>query len=296
MVVAAGIMIRGERGLESREWKSEEINWSKRSECAGAQMRHHGHVVRLSLKFNAHCLPSSTGTEDMVNLILPPLYILFFCLSFYGLATKPSPFRPLLILPIAGIALYLARFTTTSSPFHDYLLGTLICGNLFSSSDFILLTDVQNELRLVGQSDPISGSSLGERLKWAFKLFIGVRGVGWTHEPTYALRARNKKLSRRAFVIVQAINLVGYVSVLRFLEALQDIYTYLPNSSSNTPIFLLESLRLPLVAYLMAYSHISLSHLLISALSVATGTTNPQDWPHLFGILSDAYTIRRFWG
>lgn len=232
----------------------------------------------------------------MVNLILSLLYILFFCLSFYGLATKPSPFRPLLILPITGIALYLARFTMTSSPLHDYLLGTLICGNLFSASDFILLTDVQNELRLVGQSDPISGCSLGARLKWAFKLFIGVRGVGWTHEPTYALRARNKKLSRWAFVIVQAINLVGYICVLRFLEVFQDIYTYLPNSSSNTPKFLLETLRLPLVAYLLAYSHISLSHLSISALSVATRTTTPQDWPHLFGVLSDAYTVRRFWG
>ncbi|KAF9465459.1 membrane bound O-acyl transferase family-domain-containing protein [Collybia nuda] len=229
-------------------------------------------------------------------LVLP--FILYFSLPFYALVRKPSPYRPLLILPIAAIALYLVQFATTDHPIFDYLLGNLICGNLVSSIDFILLTDVQNELRLSGQTGPISRTSLSERLKWAWKLFIGVRGIGWAHEPKHALSIREKNVTRGSFVAKQTISLVGYVFTLRALEVYQHTTgsNYVPKHFSGTAHSIFETLQLPLLASLTTFAHMSMSYTSLGALSVGLKISDPEDWPPLFGALSDAYTIRRFWG
>jgi hypothetical protein len=69
-----------------------------------------------------------------------------------------SPFRSLLIFPIVGIGFYLAHTPLTNYPINDYLIGTITSGNLFSASDYLLVTDVQRELQLFGQRNPISSA------------------------------------------------------------------------------------------------------------------------------------------
>ncbi|PLN84691.1 membrane bound O-acyl transferase family-domain-containing protein [Aspergillus taichungensis] len=44
------------------------------------------------------------------------------------------------------------------------------------------------------------------------------------------------------------------------------------------------------------YCLLDAAYLFVSVLSVAFGFTQPHEWPPLFGSLTDAYSVRRFWG
>jgi hypothetical protein len=44
------------------------------------------------------------------------------------------------------------------------------------------------------------------------------------------------------------------------------------------------------------YGTLNLQYSLLAAVSVGAGFSEPYQWPDLFGSLSDAYTVRRFWG
>ncbi|KAF8205964.1 hypothetical protein K438DRAFT_1963744 [Mycena galopus ATCC 62051] len=77
-----------------------------------------------------------------------------------------------------------------------YLTSTFWFICLIMASDYILLTDIQRDLRQV--PDPVDTRSpritfpstekapLGTRFKWALQLFFSPRGVGWAHEPRFA--------------------------------------------------------------------------------------------------------------
>ncbi|KAL3459749.1 membrane bound O-acyl transferase family-domain-containing protein [Aspergillus heterothallicus] len=46
----------------------------------------------------------------------------------------------------------------------------------------------------------------------------------------------------------------------------------------------------------MGACFISIFYRIVAVVSVALGVSNPRQWPSLFGSMTDAYTIRRFWG
>jgi len=93
------------------------------------------------------------------------------------LVVKPSPYRWVLWPPIACINCYCYFYTPGNDDPNDE--GLHRCVSIiyaFVASDFILLTDVQRELRMVDQHELISNSGLWSRLKWGAKLFFGARG------------------------------------------------------------------------------------------------------------------------
>jgi hypothetical protein len=105
---------------------------------------------------------------------------------------------------------------------------------------------------------------------------------------------RKNDLSRWDFIVAETIQFVGCGSITFAVSRIGP--SYLPGLISGSQMWLLGVIQLPVLAFAAAYSQICTSHSWLSALSVTTKTSEPQDWPHLFGAWSDAYKVCRFWG
>jgi hypothetical protein len=231
------------------------------------------------------------------TLLAVLLLALAKALSLLSLAVRPSPFRWAFWFPIAGICSYLVFYTSTGGAM-NYVIACVAASEVILASDYILLTDVQRELFLVGQQKPISDAPFLSRLRWALKLSFSPRGVGWTHEPTSVLRPHPPPtMSRTAFVVSQSCWMLFYV----LLVDAMTLYT------TDNPSF--ESIGHSLAADgwfwrfvntivigVQARCEISKQYLFFSIVLVTLGLSTPQEWPPTFGLWRDAYTLRRFWG
>jgi hypothetical protein len=106
-------------------------------------------------------------------------------------------------------------------------------------------------------------------------------------------------LPRGAFIRSRLIRALGYFILIDVGEA----YIY------YNPLFSLtggKALSITSQGYLlcclsiiahgiMPYGMLNFQHSLLAVVSVSAGLSNPGQWPNLFGSLSDAYTVRRFW-
>ncbi|KAJ7584636.1 membrane bound O-acyl transferase family-domain-containing protein [Mycena floridula] len=226
------------------------------------------------------------------NWLLPSYLIL----SFVPLFVRSSSCRRLFFIPITATTYYFLFHTTTGNITSDYGIA---CGWLtlfFISSDFILLTDVQNELRSVKppQDKPVSQEGLWIRFNWAWDLFTSPRGVGWTHEPTVVLPPRPK---RHKFVIKQLAR-VAVLGVIFDLANWHNQYNpaYFRDGPSLTAygwFWRYESIWGWVV---QGYATMAIQNCFVSIMSVSLGRSDAEDWPWLFGSFLDAWTIRRFWG
>lgn len=199
------------------------------------------------------------------------------------------------MIPIAGITIYLVFFTTTGSSSDDQALGCALLSYLCYASDYILLTDVQRQLRLKGQPTPAFDLPLKSRLWWGVQLHFGPRGVGWTHEPK--LPPRPPQTTRRGFVVSQLLWASFYI-LLNDIAGIHNRWN--PSFSKDGPPLTQGSWTWRAVGVLgfatAASATLCTLHCLLSALSVTIGMSEPQEWPHLFGPLGESYTVRRFWG
>ena len=229
--------------------------------------------------------------QDYVVWALPTLSR---CLLVAGVATKPSPYRWMIWPLVVAVSCYYCIWTTPSH--HTYATISRMILTIFIASDFILLTDVQRELRLVGQRDPISNQGLWARLKWSLHLLCSDRGVGWAHEPKSVLPPHPKS-TRAQFL----------ASRLRWLLAwglIYDVATIFIRSDPRLakgapPIAQLPWLRrccMFLFSMPGGIASMSMVHIVAALLSVGGGSSEPEMRPHLMGRWSDAYTIRRLWG
>jgi len=214
---------------------------------------------------------------------------LAYVIQIAGVAAKPSSYRCMFFLPIAVMAaLLLFRFN-----FEPFPVGV----QLLSASDFLLLTDVQRELRLVGQTKSISDAPLSDRLIWAFKLVFGPRGIGWAHEPTAALPPRPTNLTRGRFIVSRVGWLVFYAllfdvgqMLIRHNSAFQGTA---PTMAEQT--LLLRSLTFFTFLITFPIFYIIILNLIPSLVFVAAGFSEPSEWPHLLGSPFEAYTIYNLW-
>ena len=221
---------------------------------------------------------------NLVLVLSPLLYII----QIVGIAAKPSPYRWMFFLPIAVITTTLILFGVNAEPIVILLL---------MASDFLLLTDVQRELRLIGQPKSISDAPLSDRLIWAVKLVTTPRGIGWAHEPTVALPPRPTNLTRGQFIVSRVKWLVFYV--LLFVLG-QTIVRHNPSFHITAPPIVEQGLLLrsyALSAFVLnTWSILAiLGNIIPSLVLVTAGLSEPSEWPHLFGSWSDAYTIHKFW-
>ena len=220
-------------------------------------------------------------------------------LLFIALAVRPSPYRKLWFLPILCLNIWLLFYVpnTGEPPLTSNALGTAIFGCLLSASDFILLTDVQKELRLQNDKRNIPASSLSARMVWAIKLMTSQRAVGWAHEPTGRIPAK-PKTSRWTFVVSRLFLGACYYMLSDLLRILVQ-WHFAVVRRGTTDVGALGSL-LDRMTHLTALAEIQLGLIMpysfMSAVSVALGLTEPKEWPAMFGSWSEAYTIGRFWG
>jgi len=166
----------------------------------------------------------------------------------------------------------------------------------FVASDLILLTDVQRELHLAGEREPISNSGLWGRFKWGLRLFFGARGVGWAHEPR-SIAATHSHPTRLQFLMSQLCWLAGCVIVNDICSILMRADPFLVK---HAPPFAEQPLRWRcwgVVLFTVSSTiNVSIIHITSSIMIVGTGLSNPAMWPPLFGRWVDAYSVRRFWG
>jgi hypothetical protein len=219
----------------------------------------------------------------------PGLFLLAEAITFVSLVVRPSRHRWILFVPISSICVYLVLFTECKN--NAFILFTLI----FFSLDLVALTDVQNELRLVGQKTPISTASLSSRFWWALRLFQSPRGIGWAHEPTAHIRP-HPTTSHAQFLLDQLLRIAKYILIFDVTRVL----------SYSNPYFQKVGLSLTDAGWLWrstvlahvvtSYTMLGLGYTVYSIVSVALGLTVPGDWPPILGYIGDAYTVRRSWG
>ena len=217
------------------------------------------------------------------------LFALIYAIQIAGIAAKPSPYRWMFFLPIAAIA----TFLLFGLNFEPFFVGVQLIG----ASDFLLLTDVQHELRLVGQPGSISDAPLLDRLIWAFKLASGPRGIGWAHEPTALLPPRPTTLTRGQFIISRVGWLVFYALLF---DVCQMLIRHNPSFHEAGPPMAEQTLLLrcwTMLTVFVAFPIIFIIgfNLIPSLIFVTAGFSEPSEWPHLFGNPFENYTIHSFW-
>ena len=222
-----------------------------------------------------------------MNLV-PVLFPLLYVIQIAGIAAKPSPYRWMFFLPIAVIATFLVFRTDSVETTSFFLLV---------ASDYLLLTDVQRELRLIGQPKSISDAPLSDRLIWAVKLITTPRGIGWAHEPTAVLPPR-PNLTRGQFIILQVKRLVFYALLL---DVGQMITRNNPPFHSKTAPPMAEQgvlwcsyAMLNFLIQVVSTTTI-VQNLIPSLVLVTAGLSEPSEWPPAHGSWFDAYTIHNFW-
>lgn len=145
------------------------------------------------------------------------------------------------------------------------------------------------------------------KLAWVLGMFVNLRGIRWTYE--VANVPRRVKLweteGRVRFLLLQLVDLAWLVLMVDLVSQLSsrlfflDPVTLLPYLDSKH-----LSLRSHHVLWSLAkafmygagpYYFINIQYVVCSIVAVALGLSKPADWPPLFGRLSEATTVRRFW-
>lgn len=223
-----------------------------------------------------------------------------------GLSIQPYRFLPrwLFFIAFASTSFILVVYTSTDNAVNDFGVGSHILTLLFGAFDHLVLRDSQKDVALEGQKrGAIGDKPFLERLKWGSKLIRSTRGVGCIDScapKAHRLApAPSSKTTRKAFILSR----LGHIAFNILLFDLAGFVNRLnphfkrhgpPLSSAENALIW----RLAMIFGFAASEHALLVslHSIISIISVGLGETEPREWPPLFGNLSDAYTVRRFWG
>jgi hypothetical protein len=224
------------------------------------------------------------------------LFAVSQCLLITGLVVRPSAYRWMLWPSIACINCY-CYFRTAKSdvPIDEGLRRCAVVLYTFVASDYILLTDVQHELHMVGEEEPISSLGLWSRLKWGLQLFFGPRGVGWTHQPRSILPPY-PYATRTQFIASQlgwlAVYVLAYDATSILMRADPFFVKHAPSFSQQPLVWRLWGVMLFALSSTLS---VSIVHTICSIVSIASRLSEPEMWPPIFGKWIDAYTVRRFW-
>lgn len=224
------------------------------------------------------------------------LMALAVCLNLLALTIRPSPYRWILFLPTASIYCYLAFRTTTGDAAGDIGLGNGLMSLLLFAVDYILLTDVQTELRLKGQTSSISSLGFFDRLWWAVRLFLTPRGIGWMHASS-SLRSPKNPSSRMGFVCAKLLKAFTYILLERFISVVNHFNPALQDTEARSARhYGVYYQTLAVLGYaLTLFSGVNVVFCMTSSLSVLFGLSESKDWPDVFGDIRDAYSVQRFW-
>ncbi|KAI1182832.1 membrane bound O-acyl transferase family-domain-containing protein [Nemania serpens] len=145
------------------------------------------------------------------------------------------------------------------------------------------------------------------KVTWALSTMINLRGIRWNYEIPHLPKrvTAGQRESRIRFLLLQLVDLGWMILMADLLSRLglelffmnpatKSVYLnskYLSLRSADT----LWSITKTLVYGAGPYFFINAQYVFCSVLAVALGVGDPEDWPPLFGKLSEAWTVRRFW-
>ncbi|KAI6777788.1 uncharacterized protein J7T54_001397 [Emericellopsis cladophorae] len=257
-------------------------------------------------------LQDSTGSTGLVApqfiicaLLLTTIIFLFPAGSLFRRALYP--------VQLGLIACAFVAPLPPGAPQADlYSAGLLIAGWAARIMDRVyMVRDPERSLLRHGVDDgPHGPETYGplRKLNWAFEMITSQRGVGWSWQ--VGALPRPDYTTRWGFVANRVFRSLCTLLIVHLVSVAADVILTLDQSESEGTIAsgLAAVLRQPLVlrAYvtvgwlMVVYGHVALPENVISIVTVSTGVfgrwSDPKLWPPMFNSMSEAYSLRRYWG
>ncbi|KAF8868661.1 hypothetical protein BD779DRAFT_902891 [Infundibulicybe gibba] len=163
------------------------------------------------------------------------------------------------------------------------------------ASDFILLTDAQSTLRQHEQSQPANQMTVTRRSCWAIDLILNFRGVGWSFE---APHLRHSTLQRWEYVRSRISRLAIYF-LLNDLACFHNHHSRVFSPQIREPMgsrgVVWQAWNVFMFWAMLSTSMLT-HHTFMSIIAVASGLSQPGDWPEFFGRWLETDSVRHFWG
>ncbi|KAF8876319.1 hypothetical protein BD779DRAFT_1475682 [Infundibulicybe gibba] len=221
---------------------------------------------------------------------------LFAIVLFSAVVTKSARLQLILfaiLLLLYGYIIFVQR--ESIDPLLDYNVGGITTGFLARASDFILLTDAQSTLRQHNQSQSASQMTFTHRSRWAIDLILNFRGVGWSFEAPHLNRST---LQRWKYVRSQLGKLVIYF-LLSDLASFHNRHSRVFNPRIAEPMgdqgIVWQAWNVFMLGAIL-WAPASMHYTLASIIAVASGLSQPGDWPECFGSWLKTDSVRNFWG
>lgn len=220
--------------------------------------------------------------------------------TFYGKAL----FAPGMI----AVAVYLYTNHFGSLPGSTgYMIGTSL---LFHSWCTIHIVYIQKGFpdfwrrNRDGQENP-SSFSLIRKLGWMVEMAYGSRKVGWVQEPRGALPPKPQFASRWAFIASSLFWVAAHALTIQGIERYWIGHVAFDASlhpSTGGPVAYIASQpllqRIPDLASwgVGLMSTLTIPNIVMGILAVGSGLYDPEDCPSFYGLVTEAHSVRKFWG
>lgn len=160
--------------------------------------------------------------------------------------------------------------------------------------------------RLVGTKD--ATTSALQRLRKAIRVWCNIRRLRLVDDTTFRDRPAEQTIFR--FVIDRLVSLLELVclgvlaeaagSAISIYDMILEGLAYLNGERFQDDIWILQDMLIRALTCLSwvwpTYAYLTAAHDLFALLHVAVlGLDSPSEWPPLFGYLTEAYSLRRFW-
>ncbi|KAL1602692.1 hypothetical protein SLS60_006112 [Paraconiothyrium brasiliense] len=210
------------------------------------------------------------------------------------------------------IQAYLAPVKPTGNLAVSYSSGVLFGNVTLRYLDRLYLHVPEEEFRRIqedGVEERPDTLSLGQKLEWSAELLLTTRGIGWNWRVQGTPKPMNR--TRTAFVsdrLVRWVAMYGGIFLAeRVCEGILNEWAQLPDSLVKSGLLALTNNNVFLhtwivfVLGLTVYTHFAMITLPLALLCVGFGLgpiswRQPEAWPATFGSLTEAYSLRRFWG
>lgn len=237
---------------------------------------------------------------------------LIYLVNILALATRPGIYRTLVTLPIMMLLLLQLPLRREKGNFgDDYPLGFMVLTLAFTYFDWIVLANpdreqwhkIRGETKEKREHDRNDGvpSTFMQRLWWAARLTIYLRGTGWSHQSKNVPDGHPADYPKLKFALRKIFRAVFFF----FLQDTACAYTASTPYGSyrgmekTTVGFMSAPFKtqflLSWVQIILTYSTLEMMNCLIGVVSVLSGLAPPNECPRLFGDLRDMYTVRRSW-
>ncbi|KAE9398121.1 hypothetical protein BT96DRAFT_920997 [Gymnopus androsaceus JB14] len=204
---------------------------------------------------------------------------------------------------ISTFALMSSDKLRTGHAWPDFSMGSSVGTCLFNALHMLVLVDPLKVYRHRRDNPGVEpeGLSWAGRVYWALCATVSLRGIGWNYQMPHIPSAHHTPRGRTRFSLYALRQVLFCVFLVDLAQTiLQD-----PQSPQDldSELYSLRSLSYPqrvfytATWFITAYASINACYFTCALVFVGLlGYSEEQDWPPFFGDLTDAYSVRNFWG